>query len=90
MKLQFFSRYKSGCRFLCQRADEPIPVPCSNDIPRSDERTNAYGIEPRPDTSPEDRRARVAQLRQQVHEGTYEIPFTQLVRILAALIRGKR
>jgi hypothetical protein len=32
----------------------------------------------------------VAQLRQQVREGAYEIPFSQLVRILTALIKGKR
>jgi len=37
----------------------------------------------------ESREERVAQLRQQVHSGSYEIPVAQLVRILTALLRRK-
>jgi anti-sigma28 factor (negative regulator of flagellin synthesis) len=37
-----------------------------------------------------EREERLAQLRQQVDEGNYEIPFAHLVRILTAIIRGRR
>jgi hypothetical protein len=40
--------------------------------------------------TPEARQARVDQLRRQIHSGTYQIPFYQLVRILAALFRRNR
>jgi hypothetical protein len=39
---------------------------------------------------PGPRQERLAQLRQQVHSGTYEIPIPQLVRILADLIFRRR
>lgn len=39
---------------------------------------------------PGPRQERLAQLRQQVHSGTYEIPVPQLVRILADLIFRRR
>ena len=39
--------------------------------------------------TPEAREARVAQLRHQIRDGTYQIPVYQLVRVLAALLRRK-
>jgi hypothetical protein len=42
------------------------------------------------DETPEGRGKRVAALREQVLSGTYEIPFAQLVRILARLILRRR
>jgi hypothetical protein len=42
------------------------------------------------DESSDQRQDRVARLRQQVRSGTYEIPVTQLVRILADIILRRR
>jgi len=40
--------------------------------------------------SPESRAERVAELRRQVSGGTYEIPISQLVRILASVVLRRR
>ena len=40
--------------------------------------------------TPEVRSERVAEIRQQVHSGTYEIPVSQLVQTLASIILRRR
>jgi hypothetical protein len=70
------------------------PSPIGEESPIED--TLARSGEPFPQTHamleevPGPRQERLAQLRQQVHSGTYEIPVPQLVRILADLIFRRR
>ena len=42
------------------------------------------------DETPDVRSERVAEIRQQVHSGTYEIPVSQLVQTLASIILRRR
>jgi len=42
------------------------------------------------DETPEVRSERVAEIRQQVHSGAYEIPVSQLVQTLASIILRRR
>jgi anti-sigma28 factor (negative regulator of flagellin synthesis) len=65
---------------ILSRCDE-IPSPEDGSLVRQDCIEN--------NETPEGRRERVSRLRQQVRSGTYEIPFSQLVRILASIFLPK-
>jgi anti-sigma28 factor (negative regulator of flagellin synthesis) len=79
--LQRLSRPAAGCNVKTRRADE-VPLSEDGNVVRQ-----ARAVF---DETPEVRRERVAALRQQVRSGAYEIPISQLLRILAPLLLRRR
>ena len=61
-----------------------------DEIPLPEDGNLVEQIHAESDETLESRRERVIRLRQQVRSGTYEIPFSQLVRILASLFLRRR
>ena len=66
------------------------PIVFSKQISPSDDESLEQGDHSVGDDGVETRREHVTELRRQVRNGTYEIPFSQLVRILASLFLKRR
>jgi anti-sigma28 factor (negative regulator of flagellin synthesis) len=78
------------CVLASHADDSPLEGASSTDKDLLTEKRTVASTRAASQEAPEARQDRVSRLRQQVLSGTYEIPVTQLVRILADIILRRR